>query len=471
VEMGRRERRVGEEVMPEPQKPIGYDPASGRPVYGFDPNSGAPVFADSAQTQAAPPPFNPPRIAEKRGFLSAAKDMVSGLPSVSAAISNPTLAAYQAIKDAPAKKQDIIAGLKAHGIPAEIVHQVGMALGIPSHDLVKDYKDKNYSAFAGDIAAPLAAAAITHEGVKAVGDITPAASEGIRQRAVASTEGAVQAARNTQASSIMRAVPPTNTTPYSMETVNRARPYLEEEHAIKPIADIQSFVESSNNAIRKIESKVSGYVAANPNDVIGTNPLAAARAALAKNPRAGAIEAGLKEINDLGLDKPITLSRAEAIRSQMNAENKAFMDKNQYDRATARKADPAFAAREAVAESMRDGIYNRLETRGFKDARELRRDEGALIQLRDAGQKQFYAGEKSVPGTGANGIGRKIVSQGVKVGSTGVGAGLGGIVGGPAGAIGGGMAGSIIGEDLSKRISRPNMTRDALILKAFGGLK
>lgn len=49
--------------MAEQQKPIGYDPASGRPVYGFDPQTGAPVFADQTAPPPAEKPFNPPRFA------------------------------------------------------------------------------------------------------------------------------------------------------------------------------------------------------------------------------------------------------------------------------------------------------------------------------------------------------------------------------------------------------------------------
>jgi hypothetical protein len=66
---------------------------------------------------------------------------------------------------------------------------------------------------------------------------------------------------------------------------------------------------------------------------------------------------------DFNFDQPKTLAEADAIRSQLNAENKAVLKKNSYDVATALAADPGFAAREAAAESLRDGIYQRLEHR------------------------------------------------------------------------------------------------------------
>lgn len=46
---------VGEEVMAE-QKPIGYDPTTGKAVLGFDPNSGRPVYVDDAPKPAATAP-------------------------------------------------------------------------------------------------------------------------------------------------------------------------------------------------------------------------------------------------------------------------------------------------------------------------------------------------------------------------------------------------------------------------------
>ncbi len=413
------------------------------------------------KTQApAPPPFNPPRM---RGFFSAAKDMLSGLPDVAAAISNPTLAAYNAIKEAPQRKQDIIEGVKAHGIPAEVVHQVGQAMGIPAHDIVKDYNDKNWPALAGDVVTPIALASTVGGAVESM----PAVKAAIETRAATKSTGKMAVASGQQVSSIVKAIPQTNAAKYTVSDINRARPYLEAEHTSAPIDSVESFHGSLNSAITQIEAHIGDYIAANPNDVIRTNPLRAVTNALSRNARQGAMEIGLREVSDLGLDKPMTVAQADKVRLQLNAENQAILKKNNYDIETARKADPGFAAREAASDALRDGVYNQLEARGISGVRELRLDEGALLKLRNATQRQIFNGAKAVSGTGANSVGRRIASQGVKVGSAGVGAGIGGTLGGPVGAVGGATVGGIIGEDLSKRIARPNLTRDALIQKAF----
>ena len=176
------------------------------------------------------------------------------------------------------------------------------------------------------------------------------------------------------------AVPSTKSTPYTPEQYARARPYLEEEHADSPVSrdsGVTDIRDAAQSAIGKIEDKVSQYIKANPQDVISTNPAADARAALQKNQRGSEfVDAGMKEIQALNLDQPKTVAQADAIRRQLNLENQAALAKNNYKQEAARVSDPAFAAREAAAESLRDGIYGKLEERGIQGVQDLRQDEG-----------------------------------------------------------------------------------------------
>lgn len=406
---------------------------------------------------------------EKRGFFSAAKDILYNIPHAASVIAQDTAATMfpgiKPLQDAQQQRQmaqaeDMRQGVQAHGLPREIVHQVGNAFGIPSHDLVKDYDDKNWTAFSGDIAAPIAFA----EGVRAgVNHGLPAVKAALDRRAA----GKIEKITGQQVSDLMKAVPPSQAAPYDMSSIRRARPYLEAEHASSPITTVEHLVDAANSSVTQIEERVGQYIAANPNDLIRTNPLAAARRALSRIPRTDAMAAGLKELEGMGFEKDMTVQQADAARLQLNAENDAILKKNRYDIATARRADPGFAAREAASQALRDGVYDQLEARGIEGVRELRQDEGALLSIRNAAQRQVYAGEKNVAGTGSDSAARRIASRGVTLAGAGIGGLTGGSMGGPVGAGVGATAGATVGRELGGLIQRPNLSHDALIARSF----
>lgn len=276
--------------------------------------------------------------------------------------------------------------------------------------------------------------------------------------AVISDRQAGRAARlNGQAiSDFIKAVPPSSSAPYTVDDLSRAQPYLQAEHGDAPIESVTSLRDAADTAVTKIENHVKAAIEAFPDQTIDTSPLAKAKAALEKNPRGEAVTAGLKELSDLPLDKPLTLADADRIRQQLNAENKAILKKNNYDVSTARQVDPGFAAREAAAQSLREGIYTKLDQLGVKDVADLRRDEGAVIQVRNAAQRQMYNGEKNVAGTVT--VPQRLAAEATRYGSIGTGAYLGG----PVGAVGG----AAVGSELARRIASP-LTRDDLVARIF----
>lgn len=258
-------------------------------------------------------------------------------------------------------------------------------------------------------------------------------------------------------SDLMAAIPPTKSAPYRPNDLQRARPYLEAVHASEPITSVKTLREAADAAITDIENHIGQYVSANKAQVIATNPVEAATAALKDNPRSDALKAGLAEIKSLNLDRPLTLPEADAARKQLNAENKGIQKRNNYDIATARQVDPGYAAREAAAIALRDGIYVRLEGLGLPGVAELRRDEGALIAIRNAAERQIYAGEKIAPGTRPTGLKR---AAGTLIRSTSVAAGS--VLGTP-----GAVAGSMLGDELAGAVVGSGTTRDAMIERAF----
>lgn len=260
-----------------------------------------------------------------------------------------------------------------------------------------------------------------------------------------------------------RAIPPTKGAPYTQSDVTRAAPYLASEHASAPIETVDALRGAADSAVTQIEEQVGRYIDLHPSDLIRTDPSAAAMTALKKGARASDVAIGMKELSDLGLDGPITVKQADAIRRRLNAENDAIMSKNNYDRANARAADPGFVAREAATQALRDGVYNQLEDRGIQGVKQLRMDEGAVMSVRDAAQYHYYNADKSVAGTGSNSIPAKVARIVVPTTSAAIGAHYGGTLGAATGAV--------LGDRLTAAVTPANLTRDALIGRAFKALK
>lgn len=259
-----------------------------------------------------------------------------------------------------------------------------------------------------------------------------------------------------------KAIPPSKSAPYSEQDYQAAKPYLAAEHANQPIETVPDLIDAADSAIGKIDNQVKGYVSQFPDDVIKTDPISDVKAKLYSNMRSDAMAKGLKQLEPFDLDQPITNARAELIRQQLNAENKAVLKRNNYDVATARSVDPGFAAREIAAKDLRDGLYDNLQARGIPDARQLRFDEGSLIKIRNAALSKEYMGERGVAGTKPPTFLRKTAAELGKAATVGAGAAIGGVPG----AIIGRGAGDVIFSPLT---ALQNATRNALIKKAFGG--
>jgi hypothetical protein len=260
-------------------------------------------------------------------------------------------------------------------------------------------------------------------------------------------------------SDLLNAIPPSKSAPYDPSDLALARPFLSAEHSEAPITSVEALRDAADSSISQVEQHISTYIGANPTDLIRTKPIDAARRALSDNPRSGAMKAGLKELDDLGLDGDVTVKDADRIRLQLNNENKAILKKNNYDVATARAADPGFAAREAAANALRDGIYDQLQARGIAGVRDLRQAEGSLIKIRNAAQAKLFSGDKTVANTGQNGPLRQFAGNMMKFGMVGTGSALGG----PTGA----MAASAAGDEAKGLFVKGNLTRDALVQRAF----
>lgn len=258
---------------------------------------------------------------------------------------------------------------------------------------------------------------------------------------------------------LLMAVPATKAAPYTPQDLRAAKPYVNAQHEVAPVTTVRAFKEALDSSIGDIESRVTGYLDAFPTARVDPGIRASVAQALKDHPRADFAMQGLKELDTLSPSGAKTLKELDAIRAQLNAENRAVLKRNNYDQATARKTDPGFAAREVAAQKIRDSIYDYLEARGVQDVRQLRRDEGSLIKVRNAAERQSFAGQRPVPGSRDPGLVRRTLANAIDKGATATGA----YFGGPAGAV----VGSTVGQDLSALVRGGRKTRDELIARAF----
>lgn len=286
---------------------------------------------------------------------------------------------------------------------------------------------------------------------------SPGARGGPLARQVQSTlaDRAAAAAPDAAFNNFQRSMPATKSAPYTRADYDAARSYLENEHAETNIDGVEGARDAADASIGKIEDAVSARIAKAPGLQITTNPLADARAALSQSPRGQQfVDSGLKDLDGLGLDQPLTVADADKVRLQLNQENRAVLKKNNYDVASARATDPGFAAREAAAESLRNGIYG-----NFPDLQGLRLDEGSLIKVRNAAQNQIFNGEKQVGGTAPGGAISRAINRAAGIAGGSLGYGVGGPVGGAVGAEGASVA--------AEALSPKNLTRNELAVKSF----
>jgi hypothetical protein len=269
-----------------------------------------------------------------------------------------------------------------------------------------------------------------------------------------------ESAENLQAhADLKHAIPATKSTPYTDADLHTAKPFLYDEHRTSPIKSVTDVRDAADAAIGKIEDHVADRIGQIPDDPIATNPRADVQRALSSSPRGQKfVDAGMKELEGLNLDDP-TVSEADAIRRQLNAENKAVLKKNNYDIDTARRADAGFAAREAAAESLRNGIYDQLELRGIEGVQGLRQAEGSVIRIRNAAQNQIFNGDKAVRASAPTSVAQSTAAELAKLGGTMAGA----HVAGPVGAV----VGRNVADIAARAIKPEALTRDALIDRAF----
>jgi hypothetical protein len=264
-----------------------------------------------------------------------------------------------------------------------------------------------------------------------------------------------------------KAIPPSASGPasYTPEDYAIARSYLERYHGnTKKIDSIEGVRDALQAAQRGIENTIKSYIEKYANEPITTDVKSDVYNKLAESPNLKFYERGEKLFDEYDMEH-LTISKADEIRNDLNAQNRGILKRNFWDVATALKVDPEFAARYAAAESLRDGIYDALEKKGVQGVREARQDEAAIIRVKNAASKQILKGEAVVHGSNKAGITRKLAAGAIRRGAGITGFAIGSQIGHPY--LGYGILEGA-SEPLSRFINPGDLTRNQLIERSMG---
>jgi hypothetical protein len=297
-------------------------------------------------------------------------------------------------------------------------------------------------------------------------------------------ENAKLGVKDAQYEAFKKLAPPSKSAPYTESDWAAAHQRILDEHMLggTAISDPITAVSAMNEAIEKIQNEFTAKIATAPDTPLDMSQVfSQVRERLMKSPVQGFFEDGLKSLERYknagferaggAVDEPATLRTGDDLRHQMNEDNRALMKgKNNYDYANMMQTDPAFAARNIYAETLRNAIAEKLDQMGMPNARDLRGTQGSIIKMRNAMLKQVYKDvEGAVPGTGGKpGAIRKTAAAGVKAGATAAGVGVGAATGIPGGAEAGAFVGGAAGDVLSNALKggKP-VSRAELVKQAF----
>jgi hypothetical protein len=202
---------------------------------------------------------------------------------------------------------------------------------------------------------------------------------------------------------LIKGVPRTGERMYEREDIATAMPHIN-AHSTEPITTVQEGLDASQKAISGIAERVRGYVLASPNDQVAGNAWQRMMNRLGNSQQDDFTRRGLAWIERKYGSKlsqgSISLKDADEIREELNAFNRKAMNDTRTNKADLQKTDPAFAARENLAESLRNDIYDHLEVaKQIPGVRDMRRAEGSIMKLRNAFEGALPRADTAVGGT------------------------------------------------------------------------
>lgn len=238
----------------------------------------------------------------------------------------------------------------------------------------------------------------------------------------------------------------------------------------KPVDSPIAFRDTADRAIKQLHNEVKSGIQVIKDVPLEKDVLGDVRAALGRNPKAKGgtfIEDGLKALDQYDLSNP-TVDEADDIRADMNKVAESVLSENKYDRAGTLASSPKFAALDAAARSIREGVYDKAASYGIEDLKGLRQEEGSLLRVRNATEPHIFKEDQAVPKTGKTSIPRQAAKAAINAVAGTVGGAGGYAVAGIPGAIGAGTAAvGLADKMIGSKLVTPNLTKGELLKAAF----
>jgi hypothetical protein len=283
-----------------------------------------------------------------------------------------------------------VAALAVGATPATLATAAG--LGALSYGAAKGTEaglnamgaDPDVAGLAGDVVG----LGVGVPGVKAVTTAAPRQAARLNERAFGQLQKAIPVSiKNT----------PNRTARQIWES---AMPVLDDAHATAPIESALGVYQATHAGVQQAEQRVGQIIARFPGATITTSPTQTAARALSGSQQAGAVQKGVGAVlrKYPQLRGPVSLADADVIRRELNAALEVKLAQSGAKQAALATSDPVFAAEKAVAESLRTGIYQRLEILGVPGVRALRQTEGDLQVVREAARKVLDKADRPVAG-------------------------------------------------------------------------
>jgi hypothetical protein len=234
-------------------------------------------------------------------------------------------------------------------------------------------------------------------------------------KAVEATKTGIETRRVGKAQEeIKRVAPPTSKELNYDQALKRATPYIAEQHRANPItsnSELSPFRQATEivaDAKAKLwDEKIAPQIERHANETIDGKQIADnIRSGISKYVKeheptvAQRIEDYARTFENYDKSgkflssKEIPLSDANSYIKELNAKTRTYQKGSDVIKAQMEAADPNVASKVSAVEALRDAAYDKLESFGEKDVRELRKDYGSLAQIHRALERRIVPAER-----------------------------------------------------------------------------
>lgn len=245
------------------------------------------------------------------------------------------------------------------------------------------------------------------------------------------------------------------------------------KEAGQPVETISDSRNAAENARQEIEDKVMQYrekYAQEPLTDQANSPKNAVTQKLQEMAKVdGNFEGAEDYLNDFNVTDPTVSEGADLLTKLNDHLRQMKKSSNNWDIYNQIQTNPKFAAYYFLADSLRDALYDKFESKGIQGIRPARAETAALIDFRNMADAQLKrnAGGAKVRGSAAGGKLSQLIGRFTKKAVKGGAVMAGAKMGGPEGAVIGYGVGEELGQAAENAISPGDLTRDEHVAQAM----